>query len=196
MASTADRRGEVRAPQVRASRSATPRRTCRVPLGANAGVRGANAGDARVEGARVLGASDGLSLLVGFEDILATVGRGPAADEKIIEVVVDSGAVESVAPPGLFPGTVEPSATSKAGRTYRAANGSRIRNLGQVRVPFTSPEGHRCNLPFQVAEVERALLSVSHLARSGNRVELHDEGGTITNKETGKTMALVRRGGV
>ena len=134
--------------------------------------------------------------LATVEGLLATVGRGLAADEKVIEVVVDSGAVESVAPPGLFPGTVEPSAMSRTGRTYRAANGSRIRNLGQVRVPFVSPEGHKCSFPFQVAEVEHALLSVGHLAAAGTRVELHDKGGLITNCESGKTMALVRRGGV
>ncbi len=114
----------------------------------------------------------------------------------MIEVVVDSGAVQSVAPPGLFPGAVEPSAMSQAGRAYRAANGSRIRNLGQVRVPFVSTEGRKCNFPFQVAEVEHALLSVGHLAAAGNRVELHDKGGTIAHLVTGKTMSLVRRGGV
>ena len=128
--------------------------------------------------------------------ILATVGSGLAPGEKMIEVVVDSGAVQSVAPPGLFPGTVEPSAMSRAGRTYRAANGSQIRNLGQVRVPFVSPEGHKCSFPFQVAEVEHALLSVGHLAAAGNKVELHDKGGLITNVASGRTMALTRRGGV
>ena len=59
-----------------------------------------------------------------------------------------------------------------------------------------SQEGHRCNLPFQVAEVEHALLSVGHLTAAGNRVELHDKGGLITNLASGRTMALVRRGGV
>jgi hypothetical protein len=129
-------------------------------------------------------------------DLLATLGRDSKEKVRIIEVVVDSGAVQSVAPLGLFPGVVEPSEMSKAGRTYRAANGSPIRNLGQVRVPFVSDEGHRCSFPFQVAEVEHALLSVAHLAAAGNRVELHDAGGTITHKATGKQMALVRRGGV
>ena len=85
---------------------------------------------------------------------------------------------------------------SRAGRTFRAANGSPIRNFGQVRVPFVSTEGHKCNLPFQVAEVEHALLSVSHLAAAGNKVELHDKGGLITNIASGKTMALMRRGNV
>ena len=141
---------------------------------------------------------DELSLLLeGSPDgLLAAVGSGLAPGEKVIEVVVDSGAVQSVAPPGLFPGTMEPSAMSRAGRTYRAANGSQIRNLGQVRVPFVSSEGHRCSLPFQVAEVEHALLSVGHLAAAGNRVELHEKGGTITHIASGKTMSLMRRGGV
>jgi hypothetical protein len=129
--------------------------------------------------------------------LIATVGRDfTPGGERTIEVVVDSGAVQSVAPPGLFPGAVEPSSMSKTGRTYRAANGSRIRNLGQVRVPFVSTEGHKCNFPFQVAEVEHALLSVGHLAATGNRVELHEKGGTITHIASGKTMALARRGGV
>jgi hypothetical protein len=138
----------------------------------------------------------GLDLLLGDPtgSMVAKVGHDD--DEKIIEVVVDSGAVESVAPPSLFPGKVLPSAMSKSGRTYRAANGSQIRNLGQVRVPFVSEEGHRCSMPFQIAEVEHALLSVGHLTANGNRVELNAKGGTITNIASGKTMALVRRGGV
>ena len=128
---------------------------------------------------------------------MATIGSDKLLPgEKMIEVVVDSGAVASVAPPGLFPGTVTPSAMSQAGRTYRAANGSPIKNHGQVRVPFESFEGHKCSLPFQVADVEHALLSVGHLAATGNKVELHAKGGTITNVASGRAMALVRRGNV
>ena len=131
--------------------------------------------------------------------LLATIGVGEAPlrpGEKAIDVVVDSGAVASVAPKGLFPGALEPSIMSRAGRTYRAANGSPIRNFGQVRVPFVSAEGHKCSFPFQVAEVEHALLSVGHLAEAGNRVELGAKGGRIVNIATGKAMALTRRGGV
>jgi hypothetical protein len=131
--------------------------------------------------------------------LLATIGVGEAPlrpGEKVIDVVVDSGAVASVAPKGLFPGALEPSIMSRAGRTYRAANGSPIRNFGQVRVPFVSAEGHKCSFPFQVAEVEHALLSVGHLAEAGNRVELGAKGGRIVNIATGRAMALARRGGV
>ena len=41
-----------------------------------------------------------------------------------------------------------------------------------------------------------ALLSVGHLAAAGNKVELDDKGGLITNVASGRTMALTRRGGV
>ena len=131
--------------------------------------------------------------------LLATVGAGEGPlrpGEKVIDVVVDSGAVASVAPKGLFPGALEPSAMSRAGRTYRAANGSPIRNFGQVRVPFVSAEGHKCSFPFQVAAVEHALLSVGHLTEAGNRVELGATGGRIVNLATGRAMALARKGGV
>ena len=135
-------------------------------------------------------------LLHDSDDGIFSVSAGSPAEERVVEVVVDSGAVQSVAPPGLFPGTVVPSDVSRAGRTFRAANGSHIRNLGQLRVNFTSMEGHKCSLPFQVAEVEHALLSVSHLTSAGNVVELRAEGGRITNAASGRSMALVRRGGV
>ena len=146
---------------------------------------------------RVAAFGGGLSVLLrDSDDGIFAVSAGSPTDERVIEVVVDSGAVQSVAPPGLFPGTVVPSEMSRAGRTFRAANGSRIRNLGQLRVSFTSTEGHKCSLPFQVAEVEHALLSVSHLTRAGNVVELTAEGGRISNATTGKSMALARRGGI
>ena len=56
--------------------------------------------------------------------------------ERLVEAVVDSGVEESVIGPGIFPGEVVPSAMSKSGRRYRAANGARIPNLGQLDVFF------------------------------------------------------------
>ena len=125
---------------------------------------------------------------------------GPAPGEKrggrVVEAVVDSGAVHSVTPPGVFPGLVSPSPWSTAGRGYRAANGTGIKNLGQLSVKFATTEGDRCSIPFQVAEVEQPLLSVAHLAKAGNRVELGDKGGRVVNLTTGRAIALERRGGV
>ncbi len=137
-----------------------------------------------------------LSLLTDdAEQLLATVSGGPRGG-RIVEAVVDSGAVHSVTPPGVFPGQTVPSLWSKTGRGYRAANGTGIKNLGQVAVRFSTAEGDMCNIPFQVAEVEQPLLSVAHLTGAGNRVELGHANGRVVNLKTGRSIALERRGGV
>ena len=117
-----------------------------------------------------------------FKDLVCAVS-GTKKVGQVVEAVVDSGAEESVAPPGPFPGTVMSSPMSRAGRKHRAANGTRIQNLGQMSVVSTTPEGHKCGMPFQVAEVERPLIAVSQLAAAGNRVELGKDGGKIVNSE-------------
>mgnify|MGYP002809412955 CR=1 FL=1 len=125
---------------------------------------------------------DALSLLTDdAEELLAAVS-GDASGGQVVEAVVDSGAVHSVTPPGWFPGPTVPSAWSRAGRGYRAANGTAIKNLGQVTVKF--------------AEVEQPLPSVAHLTSAGNRVELGHDSGRVVNLTTGRAIALERRGGV
>ncbi len=137
-----------------------------------------------------------LSLLTDdAEELLAAVS-GDARGGRVVEAVVDSGAVHSVTPPGLFPGPTVPSPWSRAGRGYRAANGTGIKNLGQVAVKFCTAEGDRCSIPFQVAEVDQPLLSVAHLTSAGNRVELGHASGRVVNLTTGRAIALERRGGV
>jgi hypothetical protein len=137
-----------------------------------------------------------LSLLMDDADELLGAVSGEMRGGRVVEAVVDSGAVHSVTPPSLFPGRVCPSPWSRAGRGYRAANGTGIKNLGQVQVPFGTAEGHKCQIPFQVAEVEQPLLSVAHLTAAGNRVELGHTDGRVVNLSTGRTIALERRGGV
>ena len=63
---------------------------------------------------------------------------------RIIEAVVDSGAEDSVTPPNLFAGPVASSPMSRAGRNYRAANGSPIPNLGQMIAHFRDAGGRAC----------------------------------------------------
>ena len=91
-------------------------------------------------------------------------------DRKVIEAVVDSGAEDSVTPPDVFEGNVVPSPMSRAGRSYRAANGSPIANLGQTVAYFRDGAGRACGIPFQVAKVDRPLISVSRLAEAGCKV--------------------------
>ncbi len=74
---------------------------------------------------------------------------------RLVEAVVDSVAEVSVTPPQVFPVKVEPSAMSRAGGRYKAANSARIPNLGQKRVKIATDEGHACGVGFQIAEFER-----------------------------------------
>jgi hypothetical protein len=137
-----------------------------------------------------------LSLLTEDAEELLCAVSGDARGGRVVEAVVDSGAVHSVTPPGLFPGHVAPSPWSLAGRGYRAANGTGIKNLGQMSVKFATTEGDKCSIPFQVAEVEQPLLSVAHLTLAGNRVELGATGGRIVSLTSGRAIGLERRGGV
>ena len=111
-----------------------------------------------------------------------------------IEAIVDSGAVNSVTPNGLFHAEVKPSLMSKAGRRYRGPDGSPIPNLGQQDITFTTDDGQRCGLTMQVADVERPLIAVSHLSEGGNDVTLGKLGGKIVNLKTGKTTNIERKG--
>jgi hypothetical protein len=143
---------------------------------------------------------DHLNLLMaeaGMERFVGAVAKEELDSKvKIVEAVVDSGAEESVAPPGCFANAVSPSRMSKAGGKYRAANGARIPNLGQQRVPFTNDDGGKCGIVFQVAEVERPLISATQLAASGNAVIIDGKGARIVNSKTRRVMNLVKRGGV
>ena len=109
---------------------------------------------------------------------------------------MDSGAEDSVAPLDLFPGTVVPSAMSREGRSYRAANGSPIANLGQMTAHFRDADGRACGIPFQVAKVERPPISVSRLASAGCQVTFKGGVGEILHVTTGRRLPLVRRGRV
>ena len=119
---------------------------------------------------------------------------------KAISILIDSGASDSVAPPGTFPDvkTLETNA-SKAGVQYTAAGGHKIDNLSMQRPYIFLQDGSRHIMSFQVAGVSKALGAVSRLVGAGNRVVLDDPntvGSFIENKTTGKQTPLRQHNGV
>ena len=77
-------------------------------------------------------------------------------------ITMDSGAHHNVMPRRLVRGArIRPSAGSKAGMHYIAANKGRIKNEGEVDFKFKTTEGYDESLCFQVAEVSKALGAVS-----------------------------------
>ena len=73
---------------------------------------------------------------------------------------------------------------SKVGGTHKAADGTRMLNLGQQNVRFRIHEGHVCGLVFQISDVEGSLIEASQLAAAGNRA-FKAQGGDIENIKTG-----------
>ena len=77
---------------------------------------------------------------------------------------IDSAAVDNVMPSRML-GHIprRPSARSKAGRHYVAANDQEIRNLGERKVQFQTDDGLTKSIMFQDAEVGRCLISADKL---------------------------------
>ena len=84
----------------------------------------------------------------------------------------------------------------RAGGRYRAANGSWLPNVGQHSVPVRTSEGLSRSLRFQSAGVERPLISVVQLAKTGHRVEFGAGEGHIVHVPSGQRLRLQRSGGV
>ena len=118
-----------------------------------------------------------------------------AAGPQLVRAVVDSGANESVTPPGLFPEPIVPSAMSRAGLSYTSANGGEIPNIGCTTVKFATPAGQRMGIQFQVGEgLTQPLISVAGLVDAGNVVTFDKAGGWIRSLRTGKRIRLPRDG--
>ena len=108
---------------------------------------------------------------------MMTLGMGCESAEQSkwehLAAVVDSGAAENVLPAGVC-NHVKLSATrrSDAGIGFRGAGGERIRNHGQRKFKVRMRDGHVAGTTWQVADVNRPLMSVAKMGAAGNRVHL------------------------
>ena len=115
-------------------------------------------------------------------------------------MTVDSGAADNVMPRRMVRGKfnrIRPSAGSKTGVHYRAANNGRIKNEGECEFKFSTSDGKDHSYTFQIAEVNKALCSVSYLVDNGHRAvyDQDDEGNdisVITHKKSGEEIRMVR----
>ena len=110
---------------------------------------------------------------------------------------MDSGAAAHVIPSGLLEDyQVVEGEAKRNGMVYMAADGGEIPNLGEQKVAFRTFEGHRGEVDFQVADVQRPLLSVTTITGRGSRVEFDERGGHIMSPDGKSKMKFHRRGGV
>ena len=113
------------------------------------------------------------------------------------EIVVDSGAAESVCPwdwAGEFPmKTVQPGRE----RQFRNASGGRMAHYGERRVTGTvGDQGAPISMVFQVSDAKNALASVARITEKGNVVQFGpgDKDNFIRNPVTGERIELRRKG--
>ena len=112
-------------------------------------------------------------------------------------LTIDSGAAEHVIPKGWINSIpVTESAGSRRGIHYVAATGTRIPNLGEQRVPFWTPDGVGTSWLFQVAAINKPLVSVVKLNEDGWRVVFDIDFSYLEHKQTGKVIKLRRERGV
>ena len=114
-----------------------------------------------------------------------------------VKLALDGGATETVIPPDILEGVeLRQGGPYKRGVEYEAANGVQIPNLGEREFTGVTAEGSMKSVVSQVCDVNRGLLSVRKIARSGNRVVFDNEGSYIENKTTGEVTRLQDDGGM
>ena len=69
-------------------------------------------------------------------------------------------------------------------------------NYGEIDVDWLATEGHKCRMTIQMSDVDSCLLAVTELNDAGSDVILRKLGGEIAHADSGKRIALQRKGGV
>ena len=79
-------------------------------------------------------------------------------------------------------------AAFKRGVKYEVANGVQIPNLGERKFVGVTEEGIAREMTARICAVNKSLMSVSKIARAGNRVIFDSEGSYIEDKETSEKL--------
>ena len=111
------------------------------------------------------------------------------------DLVIDSGAGESVMPVDWCPHYVTVAGQAKQdGDYYTAANGEPIYNEGEKELLLVTIDNRQLRtMTFQVAKVNKALGAVSQIVKKGNRVVFEAEGSYFENRARGDKIWLEER---
>ena len=113
-----------------------------------------------------------------------------------MKVTVDSGSCDTVMPTAECQGIpIDESDLSKRGEEYEVANGESIPNLGERRcLMMTQGSNVPKRIDFQVADVHKALLSVTRAADMGFECHLGRRGGHMLDTITQEKIPIEREG--
>ena len=112
-------------------------------------------------------------------------------------LTVDSGAADHVMPISwLLMFLVVKSIGSIRGLHYVAADGTRIPKVGQQLIKFMTLEGTWTEILFQVAAIDKTLMSVLKLSEAGYKMRFDDDNFYIMHKKTKKVIKMKKEKGV
>ena len=114
-----------------------------------------------------------------------------------LELTADTGACDTVVPKDgpLSHISIVPSMQSERGLLYEVANKQTIPNLGERRLEMWTANGVAPRLmAVQVADVHKALLSLSRCADAGFESRFGQLAGCLIDSMTGEIIPLERRG--
>ena len=113
-----------------------------------------------------------------------------------IEVTVDSGACDPVMPLSMCQEIrLHESEAQRNKKEYEVANGETIPNEGERHcLMMTSGAVSPKRITFQVADVHKALLSITRVADAGYECHLNHKGGYLLDIYTGERVPITRRG--
>ena len=113
-----------------------------------------------------------------------------------VELTADTGACDTVIPKDMCPGIpIVPSFQSINAMEYEVASGESIPNLGERRCEMwtdvaTTPKA----ISMQVADVHKALLSLSRCSDMGCESRFGSAFGCLIDTVTGEVVPLQRKG--
>ena len=123
---------------------------------------------------------------------------GLEEDEEL--VLMDSGCGNHIANPKKHfrKFKTRQSAGQRNGQEFVLADKSKIKNLGEKEVHFSTEEGHECSTIFQQANVAMPIFSIRKLGRTHRTVfaDRNRDHGYIEHRTTGQRTAFFSRHGV
>jgi hypothetical protein len=121
---------------------------------------------------------------------------GSQSDWIEVELTADTGACDTVIPRKLCESIpIRPSLQSLRGMEYEVADGRNIPNLGERHcLMWTEDAREPRRINMQVADVHKALLSLSRCADMGFESRFGRTMGALIDEETGEVVPLRRKG--
>jgi hypothetical protein len=129
--------------------------------------------------------------------MLSSAASANDGDEWIeVELTADIGAYDTVMPRAMdqcIP--IQPSLQSLSSMMYEVADGNEIPNLGERRcVMWTEGASVGRKINLQVADVHKALLSLSRCADMGFESRFGRRAGVLIDEESGDIIPQQRKG--